>query len=85
MLKVKGIYDGKNIVLLNPLALPPNTAVEVVITEPLADPERDYWQTLFELGLISKIQKPSAAEQLSFEPVRVSGIPLSETIIEERR
>ena len=49
MLKVKGIYDGTKIVLLEPVSLLPNTPVEVLIPEQ----EQAYWQQLIELGLVS--------------------------------
>ncbi len=80
MLKVKGIYDGTKIVLLEPVWLVPNTPVEVLIPEQ----EKIYWQRLVELGLVKEICAPPADEQL-FTPVRVSGAPVSQTIIEERR
>ena len=36
MLKVKGIYDGAKVVLLEPVDLQPNTAVEVLIPDQAA-------------------------------------------------
>jgi hypothetical protein len=80
MVKVKGIYDGTKVILLEPVSLLPNTPVEVLI------PENDqlYWQRLVELGLIKEIHSQST-EDLSFAPVQVTGVPISQTIIEERR
>jgi len=34
MLRIKGIYDGQKVVLTEPVTLPSNTAVEVIITDP---------------------------------------------------
>lgn len=80
MVKVKGIYDGTNIILLEPVSLLPNTPVEILIPEQ----EQLYWQRLQELGLIKETRSQSS---LSSEPspIRVSGMPVSETIIEDRR
>ena len=80
MLKVKGIYDGAKVVLLEPVSLLPNTPVEVLIP----GKEQLYWQRLVELGLIKEIRSQST-EDLSFTPVHVTGVPISQTIIEERR
>lgn len=80
MLKVKGIYDGAKIVLLEPVSLLPNTPVEVLIPEQ----EQAYWQQLIELGLVKEVRTPPTEDQ-PFTPVRVTGDPISQTIIEERR
>jgi hypothetical protein len=80
MLKVKGIYDGVKIVLLEPVSLLPNTLVEVLIPEQ----EQLYWQRLKEFGLIKDIRS-QASQDSSFTPVPVTGAPISQTIIEERR
>jgi hypothetical protein len=84
MLKVKGLYDGAKVVLLDPVSLSPNTAVEVLIPEQGVDREQVYWQRLIELGLIKEVRTPRADDQ-PFTPVRVTGAPVSQTIIEERR
>lgn len=84
MQKVKGIYDGKKIILLEPVSLLPNTVVEISIAEQSGDPEQAYWQRLIELGLISEIRTPPTEEQ-TFTPIRVTGVPVSQTIMEERR
>ena len=84
MLRVKGIYDGTKIVLLEPVSLAPNTAVEVLIPEQALDPEQLYWHKLMELKLITEIRPPSINDQ-SFTPIRISGKPISQTIIEDRR
>ena len=84
MLKVRGIYDGTKVVLLDPLPVPPQTAVEVLVAEQAIDAEQIYWQRLVDLGLIKEVRSHPTDEQ-SFEPVRVTGTPVSQTIIEERR
>ncbi len=84
MLKVKGVYDGAKVVLLDPLPIPPHTTVEVLIVGETTDTEWIYWQRLIDLGLIKEIRPQPAAEQ-PFEPIRVTGTPISQTIIEERR
>jgi hypothetical protein len=85
MLRVKGIYDGTKVVLLEPLSLPPNSPVEVVILEQQAtDPEQIYWQRLIGAGLIKRV-RPQPVKEQPFVPVRVIGEPISQTIIEERR
>lgn len=84
MYKVKGIYDGTKVVLLEPLPIPPQTPVEVSVVEETMDTEQAYWQQLVELGLIKKVRAQPMDEQ-PFAPVRVTGKPVSQTIIEERR
>jgi len=84
MLKAKGIYDGTHVVLFDPLPLLPHTPVKVLIVEQTIDTEQVYWQCLIDLGLIKEIRSQPTDEQ-PFEPVRVTGMPISQTIIEERR
>lgn len=81
MMKVKGIYDGTKIVLLEPVSLLPNTPVEVLIPEQ----EHVYWQRLIELGVIKEVRSQSTDDDTSFAPVQVTGVPVSQTLIEERR
>jgi len=66
MIKVRGRCTGENIVLLDPISLPPNAEVEILIP----DIQSDVQEQLYEEA---------------FVPVSISGKPLSETIIEERR
>ncbi|GAB4451675.1 MAG: hypothetical protein Fur0044_46960 [Anaerolineae bacterium] len=80
MVKVKGIYDGTKIVLLEPVSLLPNTLVEILIPEQ----EQLYWQQLLELGLIKEFRSQLLPGS-EFVPVGVSGAPVSETIIKDRR
>ncbi|MGA9350851.1 MAG: hypothetical protein WBW48_18895 [Anaerolineae bacterium] len=84
MLRVKGVYDGTKVVLLEPLPIPPHTTVEVLIAEEPIDTERVYWQRLIDQGLIKEVRSQPTSEQ-PFEPIRVTGTPISQTIIEERR
>ncbi len=84
MLRIKGIYDGQKVVLTEPVTLPSNTAVEVIITDPENSAEQLYHQRLLKLGLIK--ERPAApVDTTPYTPVEVSGSPLSQTIIEERR
>ena len=80
MIKVKGIYDGSKVVLLEPVSLQPNTPVEVIIPEM----EQIYWQRLNESGLIKELRSQSE-DDISYEPVSTTDTPISQTIIEERR
>ena len=84
MLKVKGVYDGTKVVLSEPLPLPPNSPVEVIILEPSTERENAYWRKLLDMGLIKSIP-PRTRQELDFRPVPVTGDPVSQTIIEERR
>ncbi|MCI0397433.1 MAG: hypothetical protein L0332_20515 [Chloroflexi bacterium] len=84
MLRVKGIYDGEKVKLLEPVSLPPDTSVEVLIPEETDDQEEIYWQRLYELGLIKEIRS-AAKEARPFAPIQVTGEPVSQTIIRERR
>jgi len=85
MLKVKGIYDGDKIILLDPVTMRPNTTVEVLIPESAADPEQRYWQHLVDKGLIKSARAGRAQPRQAPAPVRVAGKPVSQTIIDERR
>ena len=66
MIKVKGIYDGSKVVLLEPVSLQPNTPVEVLIPEN----EQIYWQQLNELGLVKEVRS-QLIDDTSFKPVDV--------------
>ncbi|MBX3000791.1 MAG: hypothetical protein KF893_19880 [Caldilineaceae bacterium] len=85
-IRVKGIYNGKTIELLEPVTIAPDTEVEILIPElqSQAAKEQEFLTQLLERGLITHIPtgKPRDAH---FQPVRVQGKPVSETIIEERR
>jgi hypothetical protein len=85
MLKVKGVYDGTRVVLLDPIALQPNTAVEVLIPESGVDAEQLYWQRLRAAGLITTTRVPRRQPRQAPPPVQVSGEPVSQTIVDERR
>ena len=80
MIKIKGIYDGSKVILLEPVSLQPNTPVEVLIPEK----EQIYWQQLNELGLVKEV-RAQLINDTSFKPVKTTGQPISQTIIEERR
>lgn len=85
MLKVKGIYDGTKVVLLEPVALQPNTAVEVLIPEPAGDAEQLYWRRLIDAGLVKSMRARRDQPRQAPAPVRIAGEPVSQTIIAERR
>jgi hypothetical protein len=85
MIKIRGRYTGKNIILFDPISLPPDTEVEILISEVQSDSqEQKYWEELMSLGLVKETQ-PNSTDEEPFVPVTISGKPLSETIIEERR
>ena len=85
MLKVKGVYDGARVVLLEPIALQPNTAVEVLIPKSTVEPEQVYWQRLRAAGLITTVRAQRRQPRQAPPAVPVSGEPVSQTIIDERR
>ena len=84
MIKAKGVYDGTRVILSEPLPLPPNSPVEVLILEPSSGAESAYWQQLLDLGLVKQV-RPQPVEEQHFTPVQVDGAPISQTIVEERR
>jgi hypothetical protein len=83
-MKVRGVYDGTHIRLLEPVSIPPNTEVEVYIDERQLDPEEAYWGQLEHLGLITGARHRAPVDD-SFEPIPNPGEPISDTIIRERR
>jgi len=88
MIKVKGIYEGTHVRLLEPVVLAPDTPVEVLIPEDAAEQrqEQTFLRRLVEEGLLAPTGlTPSPREEEPFEPVPIQGAPLSQTIIEERR
>ena len=84
MWMVKGIYDGTKVVLSEPLPLPPNSPVEVLILEASAEKETAYWRKLLDMGLIKSIL-PRPQTEAEFTPVAAVGDPISQIIIKERR
>jgi len=70
MTKIKGVYDGKHVRLLEPVYLTPDTPVEVLIPESAREESREqaFLERLAEEGLLLIKEGP----------------PLSQTIIEER-
>jgi hypothetical protein len=84
MLRVKGVCDGTRVILSEPLPLPPNSMVEVLILEASTDVEAAYWQQLLDQGLIKQV-RPQPTKEQHFTPVHVTGTPVSQTIIDERR
>ena len=86
MIKIKGVYDGKHVRLLEPVHLVPDTPVEVLIPESAEaeSQERTFLEHLVKEGLLLA-KEVSWPEEAPFEPVPIEGPPLSQTIIEERR
>ncbi len=83
-MRIRGVYDGEKVLLLEPVSLTVNTEVEVVIPE--EDEEKDdiYWSKLTELGLVTPVPVRNSADE-DFAPVEVRGEPISQTIIDRRR
>jgi hypothetical protein len=84
MLKIKGVYDGTSVILLEPVALSPDTKVEVLIPDTPGNAEQAYWRRIVELGLLKEF-RPRPVSSKPFTPVPISGLPVSQTIIDERR
>jgi hypothetical protein len=84
MRRVKGIYDGEHVRLVEPLEVPPETEVEVLVPEPSPSDEDEYWRRLREAGLVLKRPEPTTEER-NFTPIQIEGEPLSQTIIDNRR
>jgi hypothetical protein len=88
MIKVKGIYEGTSVRLLEPVSLAPDTLVEVLIPETAKEQKQEwaFLKKLVEKGLLTSIEAAlSLHEEVPFEPVSIQGEPLSQTIIKERR
>jgi hypothetical protein len=86
MTKIKGIYDGKQVRLLEPVHLAPDPPVEVLIPESEEEESREqaFLECLVEEGLLLA-KEVSRPEEAPFKPVSIKGPPLSQTMIEERR
>lgn len=88
----RGVVKGKTVVLDEPIDLPDGTVVEVQpVYPPPATPEEQaqeeaFSQYLLEIGLIKRIptRKPDPPG-IDRTPIQITGRPLSEWIIEERR
>ena len=85
MLRIKGIYDGQKVVLIEPVRLPPNTAVEVVIADPAVEQEQAYWRRLIAQGLIKTVRPERQAPRQAPAPAQIAGEPISATLLAERR
>jgi len=88
MIKVKGIYEGTYVRLLEPVSLLPNTPVEVLILEVTAEQKQEqaFLSRLVGEGLLAPVEPTlPPREEGAFEPVSIQGAPLSQTIITERR
>jgi hypothetical protein len=83
MQRVKGIYDGEHVRLVEPLEIPPETEVEVIAPDE-ADLEDEYWRRLKEAGLVRERRRRTTGER-TFTPIQIEGEPLSQTVIDNRR
>jgi len=83
MRRIKAIYDGQQIVLLEPVDLPPNTHVDVIVLDDI-EVEQQVADALHDLGLLASTAPPMNT-LTPFAPVKIDGPPLSETVIDERR
>lgn len=84
MIRVRGIYDGKQVRLLEDLDVPPETEVEVLVSATDDGRDDDHWQRLIDAGVIAARPHPNDLDD-SFEPIPNLGEPISDTIIRERR
>jgi hypothetical protein len=86
-IRVKGIYNGKTIDLLEAVTIPADTEVVVLLPETVPTRKerlKQQLQDLVDSGVITHtaVELP---RELDFHPITVAGKPVSETIIEERR
>ena len=70
--------------LLEPVTIPPNTEVEVIVPESEDGQEPAFLQLRLEAAIISDIRRPASEDQ-PLMPLPNAGEPLSDTIIRERR
>ena len=82
MLKVKGVYDGERVILLEPVTMPPDTKVEVLIPEVNGESEQSYWQRLIELGLVREIA--DAPNRKPFTPIQILGFYIPDPLKKRR-
>jgi hypothetical protein len=87
MIRVRGVYDGTHVRLLEPLMIPPDTEVEVVVPDREAALEEAFHQRLLDLGIIEPSDPAGdhGPDDEPFTPIPNPGEPISETIIRERR
>ena len=84
MLQVKGVYKKRRIKLFEELQLPADTSALITVWQENEREEVAYWQRLNETGLL--MATPELNQILPpFTPVSVTGGPVSQTILEERR
>ena len=92
MSTIYGVVRGKVVVLPEDAALPDGSTVEVRVVSPHsgrtedAEAEAQFKQKLVELGLLAKVRPPAPIPaDVDRTLIQVTGKPLSEMIIEERR
>lgn len=74
----KAIYDGQQVILLEPVDLPPDTPLDVVVLD-----ELDVLEALKARGLILQIVSPVNSLVLT-TPLHVDGPPVSQTLLDDR-
>ena len=79
----RGVVRGNTIILSEPADLPDGAEVEVRLTD--AACEDAFERRLYEVGLLGPNIVETPSRSVSFEPLRLDGEPVSETIIWERR
>ena len=82
MRHIKAVYNGRQVVLLEPVDLPPDTPLDIVALDAEAV-EQHVLEALKEQGLI-RTTAPPANRLVPTTPIRVAGPPVSQTVIEDR-
>lgn len=82
MRHIKAIYNGQQVVLLEPVDLPPNTPLDIVVLDAEAT-ELQVLEALKGQGLIRRTEPPSN-RLAPITPIRVEGPPVSQTVLEDR-
>lgn len=91
-----GVVKDNTVLLPNETPLPDGLAVEVRVVDTIERPEVDpelgleerealFKQRLLETGLVTKLPDAPSTPRPAFPLVEVQGVPLSQTIIEDRR
>ena len=83
MRHIIAVYDGRQVVLLEPVDLPAGTPLDIVVLDDQAA-EQHVQEALKEQGLI-RTTEPPANRLVPTTPISVVGPPVSQTVIEDRR
>ncbi len=93
---IRGIYNGTTVDLVEPLQVPPGTAVEVAVPEPalphiMLDQQRDdvidhaVMADLYRRGMVASPEPPSDMIDVHWQLIPNTDRPISEDILEDRR